>query len=124
MDQTVIITPAGLTAGGSATVSGSQNISMSGGVRCAGPRWKYRRSLTVPTGSVSTTIDKFYLPIAVQLDPAKASASVYVTDSANKSLAFEVREYDATSGRLWLVVKTPLPSASSTTIYLYYGDDQ
>lgn len=122
-DPTYVVVPRGVLAGGSATVTYSQNITVSGGVVVNGAKWKYRRTLTVPTAKVSANLDKFYLPVAVKLNPVEASSSIFVTDTNDKALAFEVRDYDAATGQLWFYVKTPLASGSNNVLWLYYGDN-
>lgn len=117
------IASGGVVCGSSATVNHAIVIVASGGVVVSGARWLYRRRLLVPNGRVGEYLDKFYLPVAINLDPAKASSNVNFTDSQGNDLAFELREYDAMTGNLWAFVKTPLKATSDNTIFIYYGDN-
>ncbi len=115
----------GVVIGGSAENAHISVAVATGGVVVGSPRWRYRRQLVVPAGRVAESLDKFYLPVAVQLDPAKASDSVQFTDDRglNYPLAFEIRDFDAVSGKLWAYVKTPLEADSENVLYVYYGDE-
>ena len=118
------IASGGMVCGGSADNAHISVVVATGGVVVTGARWRYRRQLIVAAGRVAEYLDKFYLPVAIQLDPAKASSSVMFTDyrGLNYPLAFEVRDYDATTGKLWAYVKTPLKSNADNILYIYYGD--
>lgn len=114
----------GTVAGGSSIPNGSQNITATGGVVVNSAQWLYRRLLIVPDGRVGSNLDKFYLPVAIKLDPQKASSSVKFTDATGiNQLAHELRDYDTETGELFAFVKMPLQASADNVFFIFYGDN-
>lgn len=73
--------------------------------------------VTVPAGTVTQNIDKFYLGIKADLPPAVNS--VAITTFAGVSLQHELRKVD--TGTVWVFFNTPLLASTDNKFYLYYG---
>lgn len=133
---------AGLEVGGTAVPTGGVTLSVGGGVQIGGAAqsgtdwqitpsgglvlgeypYRYAKTITVPAGTVSQDFSAFYLGVIFQLDPTKVGDADFVfTNSALTHLPFELREYDASTGRLTAYVRTPLSAAQDTLLYVLYG---
>ena len=122
-------TPAGgLVADGSSGGLIDYVITPTGGAIVGPAAWsngyQHRLAITVPSGAVAEDIDKFYLGVTTTIDTATVlndGTDFYVTDSTGSALDFALRDWDGTTGRFHLFVKTPLLSASDNVLYIYTG---
>lgn len=119
---TTVSVAGGLHTSGQAMVSSVLNAVPTGGLTLTKFPLPYVRQITVAAGKVGEDFDQFYLPIILELDPSKVVDSTFVfADLGLNPLAYEIREYDETTGRLAAYVRTPLKSAQDTSFYLLYG---
>ena len=142
--HSTIVCEGGILAGGEASVL--SGIFMKGGVQVGGScrdnttaneqaqggvlvgmmpvfpnGYIYRAVFDVPPEAVEADLEKFHLPLTVQLDPNKVDGNWLVTDTSDSVLYHELRSYNATTGRVHLYVKEDLNTTSNTIVYLYYN---
>jgi len=91
--------------------------------------WKYRKTLTIPSGTVSNDVTNFaylvYLDSSnFDFSKAKSDGSdIVFTDTNDNVLNFFREKHDSTNQVAIYHVKIPTVSANSdTTIYMYYGN--
>ncbi len=121
------VSTGGALAGGSATVQLNWFKEMTDGFVISNPTYdngfSYRLKFRVPAGEVAANIDKFYLWLSAELDPDETDGTSYlVTDDSTNELASELVRYNSTTGRVTLVVKTPLQAETNNDYWLYYKE--
>lgn len=113
----------GVKCAGSATVQKIMRETSTGGVVMSKWPFKYRVTITVPSGKVGSNLDKFYLGVRCQIDPdhVETGTDFYVTRTNYQPLDFELREWD--DGDLTIFIKRELASGSDNKAYLFYGEE-
>jgi hypothetical protein len=92
--------------------------------------WSYRKALTVDGTKVAATLTNFPMLVSLSGDAGlTANAQADGTDilftlaDGTTKLSHEIESFDRASGTLVAWVKLPsLPTGTSTTLYMYYGN--
>ncbi|MBD3249198.1 DUF2341 domain-containing protein [Candidatus Woesearchaeota archaeon] len=92
--------------------------------------WRYRNTITIPSGKVSSDLEDF--PMLVKFDSddidftdAKSGGEdIRFLDSDENLLSYEIERWDSSEQKAEVWVKVPvISSTESTVLYLYYGND-
>lgn len=113
----------GITCGGSADLGYTAMEIMTGGVVVShglfANGFAYRRPFRHPAGEITNDIDKFPLFVSALAGDGVNYLVTSYDGTTETIVAHEVVLY--TSGRVHIVVKTPLHADTPTDHYLYYG---
>ena len=96
------------------------NNTGSGVIPFQGVPFKFRRKLTIPSGTTKT-LDGFPTLVQVNLGILRTFTNFRVTDANGKILPFELVSYDNERGKLTGYASVNLKYNADVILYLYYG---